>query len=575
MHLMPVMAAISVGGYVNLWKLLPIAVALLIWAKLLTWMDKDAIEAHLPRMVLNSIMTAVLILGTMVFLFMPSYPVALSVFLFSFVVDLGLYLGLRHQKVGLGDLKKTFITWVKSIGKGKGEKEVKVAEGAVGLFNKAGKGVEPPDAENPDAVAYEAVQKMLADQMRRHAEQINLLPQEGAAAVQFIADGVPYNATGMSKDEASAAVTYLKKLSGLDLNELRKPQKGKMKLQFAGKKYDAEITSAGSTAGESVSVGLNVKQRHNFKLQDLGFSDDQFTAFLDVIHEPEGIVLLAAPKGQGLTSLLYGVLRMHDAFVQHIQTVERDPPIEMEGIKQNILAPGAGATEEARLIDWVCSQEPHIVGVGEAEDPRSIQTLLKYAAQGRRVYLGMRAGTTFEALDHWRKLIGDDPVAMKDLRYIVAGRVVRKLCMACKVGYTPDPETLRRYNMSPDKVGKLFQQRTQPLRDPKGNPLVCEFCQDMRFMGRVGVFETFSIDDEVKQAVIGGGTINQLKSIFRKQRQKLLQEAGLSRVEAGDTSVQEVARVMGSGTSGGSSGKGGASSPKQPAPQQRPPVRKK
>jgi type II secretory ATPase GspE/PulE/Tfp pilus assembly ATPase PilB-like protein len=158
---------------------------------------------------------------------------------------------------------------------------------------------------------------------------------------------------------------------------------------------------------------------------------------------------------------------------------------------------------------------------------------------------------------------------MKELRFIVSGRVVRKLCMACKVGYTADPETLRRLNMSPEKVGKLFQARTQPLRDQKGNPLVCEFCQDMRFVGRVGVYETFIIDDEVKQVITAGGTINQLKAIFRKQRQKYLQEAALQRVETGDTSVQEVLRVKGphggsSRSSGG--GEGPAPSGAKPAP---------
>ena len=149
--------------------------------------------------------------------------------------------------------------------------------------------------------------------------------------------------------------------------------------------------------------------------------------------------------------------------------------------------------------------------------------------------------------------------------------------MACKVGYTADPETLRRLNMSPDKVGKLFQARTQPLRDQKGNPLVCEFCQDMRFVGRVGVYETFIVDDEVRNVIVGGGTINQLKALFRKQRQKYLQEAALARVEAGDTSVQEVLRVLGSGGSSSSgsssSGKGPTVVPKRPSSGPRPSAR--
>jgi general secretion pathway protein E len=272
-----------------------------------------------------------------------------------------------------------------------------------------------------------------------------------------------------------------------------------------------------------------------------------------------------------LNSLIYALLRKHDAFLSHIQTIERDAPADLEGIKQNPLPANASGAEEEKLANWVCSQEPDVVAITDVEDPRTVATLMKFAAGGRRVYVGLRAGSTFDALTHWRKLVGDDAAAMKDLQFIISGRVVRKLCMACKVGYSADPETLRRLNMSPDKVGKLFQARTQPLRDQKGNPLVCEFCQDMRFVGRVGVYETFIVDDEVRNVIVGGGTINQLKALFRKQRQKYLQEAALARVEAGDTSVQEVLRVLGSGGSGGSGGaspgRGGAGGPgSKPAP---------
>ena len=114
-------------------------------------MDKDAIEAHLPRQMLNAIEIAILILGLLIFLFIPlgTYLVGFGVFFFAFVVDIAIYLGLRHQKVGLADLSKQFNTWIKSIGKGK-DKEVKVAEGAIGLINRAGNTMEAPSAESPD-----------------------------------------------------------------------------------------------------------------------------------------------------------------------------------------------------------------------------------------------------------------------------------------------------------------------------------------------------------------------------------------------------------------------------------------
>jgi general secretion pathway protein E/type IV pilus assembly protein PilB len=116
--------------------------------------------------------------------------------------------------------------------------------------------------------------------------------------------------------------------------------------------------------------------------------------------------------------------------------------------------------------------------------------------------------------------------------------------MACKVGYPPDPDTLRKLNMDPNRVTQLFMERKEPLRDPKGNPMTCDFCVDLRFKGRFGVFEVFNIEDEVRSAVLAGGTINQLKTIFRKQRGRYLQEMALAQVEAGETSVQEVLRVL-------------------------------
>jgi type II secretory ATPase GspE/PulE/Tfp pilus assembly ATPase PilB-like protein len=98
--------------------------------------------------------------------------------------------------------------------------------------------------------------------------------------------------------------------------------------------------------------------------------------------------------------------------------------------------------------------------------------------------------------------------------------------------------------MDPNRVTQLFQARTQPLRDPKGNPMTCDFCVDLRFKGRFGVYEVFNIDDEVRSAVVAGGTLNQLKTIFRKLRGRYLQEMALAQVEAGETSVQEVLRVL-------------------------------
>jgi type II secretory ATPase GspE/PulE/Tfp pilus assembly ATPase PilB-like protein len=140
---------------------------------------------------------------------------------------------------------------------------------------------------------------------------------------------------------------------------------------------------------------------------------------------------------------------------------------------------------------------------------------------------------------------------------------MRRLCAACKAAYSPDPTTLRKLNMDPDKISTLYQARTQPMRDQKGNPIPCEFCKELYFKGRLGVYEIFLVDDDVRSVIEAGGSLNQLKAAFRKQRGKYLQEAALAQVEAGETSVQEVLRVMKEGDGGSASG--ARAKPRQPA----------
>lgn len=544
-------AAAQVGQYISIWKMVPILIVLLIWARLLTWVDKDSIDAHLPRQPLGAAFLGGLIAAVALFLFVPGFAVALAVFMFIMVAEIATYLILRNQKVGLGDLSKQFNDWIGGFGR-KGPKEVEAAAGEVLLHNKNGSAISPPDSESPDLAGFMGVQSILTGPMRHNAESLQMAPQENAAAVRYSVDGVSYSGATLDKNSSSAAITYLKQLAGMDVADKRKPQKGKMKVSLDGKKHDLDIETRGSTAGESLSLEFDPKKRHMEKLDQLGFSEDQLQTLDQYVQEKDGIVILSAPKDQGLTSLLYAVMRRHDAFLTHIVTLEHKQEQDLEGITQTPLPSGAPPAEEAKQADWLVSQEPHVFLIDEVTDPKTAQAIIRHASGGKRAYVGMHATSTFDALNQWRKLVGDDKAALKYLRLVVNGRLVRKLCMACKVGYTADPETLRRLNMSPEKTAKLFQARTQPMVDQKGNPMPCDFCHDLRYKGRTGVYEIFEIDDEVRQVLLAGGSINQLKQLFRKQRRRYMQEMALARVESGDTSVQEVLRVL-KATDGGSS----------------------
>jgi type IV pilus assembly protein PilB len=539
-HHMLAASQIAGGGYINLFKVIPPLVLLLLWAKLLTWADKDAVAAHLPRIPLNLGMLAGLIAAYTFFFILPFYFVVLPLAIVIFGAEAGVYLGIRHQKVGLGDLRGQFEKWVTGL---KGTKEVKAVAGQVMLITKSGQSLEPPAGDSPDRLAYDGAQLALTDPLKKGADQVDVDSRTDTNTLRYTVDCVAYGGAGMDRGTAGAVVSYIKGLAGMDVEDKRKPQEGSMRVSIDGKKRDVRVKTAGSTAGEAMRMEFDPKKKHDYKLAELGFSEKQLATIKESIADNKGIVILSAPKGMGLTSLLYGVIRGHDAFLEHIQSVERDPEQDLEGITQNKLAGNASGDDEYKMTDWVISQEPNAILMNKLDDPRTATALIKYAKSegGHRVYVGMRAASSFEALDQWRKLIGDDSLAVESLKMVVNGRVLRKLCMACKVEFAPDQAMLRKLGMNPDKVTSLYQARTQPLRDPKGNPVPCEFCHDLHFKGRQGVFEIMTIDDEMRLAITGNKPV---EPVFRRQRGRFLQDEALALVEAGETSIQEIKRVM-------------------------------
>lgn len=537
-------AAAGYGNFINGLKFLPIIIITIGWLRLLTWVDKDSTNAHLPRETVNMINLGGWALAFALTLIMPNYLAALGVFLLLFFAEVGYYLIWRNQTVGLADLSDEIKKGFSSFGGKKKEKEVKATEGALALMDRGGKAVIAPPDEDPSRPAFDALQSLLQGPMKLGAQRIDLRPVEGGSVQRYNVDGVTFEGRSFPRELASAAVEYAKVLAGMDVSDRRKPQTGKMKVGTEHGKHDLDVYTAGSTAGELMRMQVDVKKQYEQRIDTLGLLPDQHEQLLNAIAEPAGVVLLTAPDGQGQTNLAYAVLRKHDAFLSQILTLEREPAAELEGVRHNKLPNGAPAAEEAKQIEWLVSQEPDVIFLDRCDDPRSAIDLARYAENGKRAYITMRAPTTFDALAQWRKLIGDDTLAMNSLKLIVAERLIRVLCPACKIAYTPDPEALRKMNMAADRISTLYQARKEPMRDQKGNEVICPFCHGLAYKGRTGVFELFRVDDEVRKAVLAGGTVNQLKALFRKQRQRYLQEAALARVEMGDTSVEEVLRVL-------------------------------
>jgi type II secretory ATPase GspE/PulE/Tfp pilus assembly ATPase PilB-like protein len=417
----------------------------------------------------------------------------------------------------------------------------------------------------------------LADPLRKNAEQIDLTPSQAGVSVKYTVDGVGYDGPAIDGTNGAGAVSLFKQLGGMEVEERRKPQTGTMKVAVDGAKREVKLQTAGTTAGEYLRMMIEPGKRFARSLDQLGLTESQLGMIQSVLRDRSGgVVLVATPKAQGMTSLLYAIMRAHDVYMEHIQSIEREPDQDLEGITQNKLPANASPADESKQVDWVISQEPDVIMINRVEDPRSAASLIRNAGEGKRVYVGLRAGSTAEAVEQWRKLCGDDAGAIDTLKLVIVGRVLRKLCMACKESYAPDPNTLKKLNLNPEKVTTLFKARESQLRDPKGNPIPCTFCHDLRFQGRTGVFELLIVDDDVREALrrdfaASGRPSSQFKAAFRKKGLRYLQEEALALVERGDTSVQEVLRVL-RGPDEGQPPRKSPSSPAAAAARPRPPA---
>src|SRR5947207_1400520 len=229
---------VLVGGYAAWWKVIPLVIVLILWGRLVTWIDKDCQPILLPRVPLAVGNLIGGILGFLLFFLLPGFPIGFAALCFVVAAELGAYLAMRNAKVGLGDIGDQFTDWIASW---KGEKVVKVIAGEVQLIGKNGNLMPEPEAEDPIRPAYESVQTIFTDPLRRNAERIDVAPVDGATAVKYVVDGVAYSGNQLDRAKAAAAIEYLKSMSGLDLNEKRKPQTGTMKVTLDGQKRDLQI----------------------------------------------------------------------------------------------------------------------------------------------------------------------------------------------------------------------------------------------------------------------------------------------------------------------------------------------
>jgi type II secretory ATPase GspE/PulE/Tfp pilus assembly ATPase PilB-like protein len=399
-----------------------------------------------------------------------------------------------------------------------------------------------PEVKTPDYFGYKAAYTMFDDALYRRAYDVICTPTPQNYDVAYYIDGTAMKQPAVAKDQMDYLLRFVKNLANLDIEEKRKPQKGKFTIFKQGKRIDWELMTAGSNAGEQMRAKL-VTQQNITKLSDLGLTADQLEQLGTLHGAKKGVFIVSGPKNSGVTTTFYTLLRSHDAFLNGIITLERQPSGKLPNITQNIYVLGdSGITTYGRKLQSMVRMDPDIVGVADCEDVETAQIACG-AAESKLVYVVIEEENALKALAKWIKLVGDKNKAIEHLLGMCNQRLLRKLCEKCKQAYEPNSDLLHKFNI-PAERAKVLYRTGKVVYDKRGKPFPCENCQETGFFGRMCIFETIMLNDQLRNAIKQAKTLSDVGTELRRAKMLYLQEQGLLRVIAGITSINEMVRVL-------------------------------
>jgi len=542
--------AAGLGAYISLAKILPVLVVFVLWSLANQWIDRDAQRIQSNREMWNMLTAAGGYGGLAVLILFPWSGAMFFVGLGFWVLMAGgtmlAYVVHRNGRLPENQRILTPAHVKRLMAQASGDSKSKVDKGLrVRLVDNEGEPIQRP-SEPEELQKFDATQEFLFDALWKRASDVDVLVSQDQAQVVYKIDGVASKqSNGLSTGDSEKVIAFLKQHAGLKLEERRRPQRGKIKAGLIGsesKPGEVEVHTSGSTAGERLRLrmmgGAELK-----RLPDLGFMGDRLAKFEKFVNQETGLVIFAGPKESGITTTQYATLRAHDAFLQNIYALETEPLMELDNITQKV---HRGAEEEvpyARMLQTVLRREPDVVMVSQCEDHTTAQVATT-AATEKKIYIAMRASNCVDAIVRYMALLNNNELLSKTLVGVVAQRLIRALCPACREAYKPDEQLLRKANLPIDKIEYFYRPPSNPIVDKKGREVICQTCQSSRYLGRTGVFEVLVISDTMRKLIVKGAQAAQIKAQARSDKMRYLQEEGLLKVMEGTTSMAEVMRGL-------------------------------
>ena len=395
--------------------------------------------------------------------------------------------------------------------------------------------------EAPDDVPLQGVEAapvvrlvdvVLADAVRARASDIHVEPQAGELRIRYRVDGLLRDVMTVPRSASAAMVSRIKIVSGLDIAERRRPQDGRAKLTVDGTTVEARISTLPTLHGEKVVIRLLPRSADVPMLARTGMTPSQLELLSNALVQAQGLILITGPTGSGKTNTLYAAIQQVSTPDRNIVTLEDPVEVQVVGITQVQVNEKAGLTF-ARGLRSVLRQDPDIVLVGEVRDTETAELALQASLTGHLVLTTLHTNDAVAAVTRLVDMGVEPFLVASSLTLVVAQRLVRTPCAACKAPYAPSPRTLAMLGLSEDDLTDATPRRG------KG----CSECGGTGYRGRTGVFEVLPVTAQLRQVLLTTPTEAAIGAAARGNGMLTLRASALAAAHRGETTYEEVLRA--------------------------------
>ena len=385
------------------------------------------------------------------------------------------------------------------------------------------------EAEASQRPVVRLVDLIISEGILQRSSDIHIEPEEGGVAVRYRIDGVLRQVMKIPRQAGLPLISRIKIMSELDIADRLRPQDGRARVAVNGQPIDLRVSTLPASLGEKVVIRILDSRATVKSLESLGLNANETDGIKRLLENHEGIILVTGPTGSGKTTTLYSCINQIKSEGVNIVTVEDPVEYRIQGIVQVQVQEKAGLTFASALRS-ILRQDPNVVLVGEIRDRETAQIAVQASLTGHLVLSTLH---TNDAANAVTRLVDIGVEAYKiaaALRGVLAQRLMRKLCPTCKEVWMEAP---------PDRLRKWI---------PKGTPLYraagCPDCAMTGYRGRFSIVEVLTVTPEVERRIASGETAEQIATAARRSGMKGLWESGLEHVLRGESTLDELTRVV-------------------------------